>query len=56
MDLWSDLIERQNYDPKQIIIGGDSAGANLCLALLLKLRDLQKPMPRLPSVFLPGPT
>ena len=46
MDLWSDLIERQNYDPKQIIIGGDSAGANLCLALLLKLRDLQKPMPR----------
>lgn len=46
LDLWDDLTGRQGYLPEQIILGGDSAGANLTLALLLKLRDLRKPMPR----------
>ena len=46
LDLWEDLTTRQGYDPKQIIVGGDSAGGNLTLALLLKLRDLGKTMPR----------
>ena len=38
LDLWDDLTKRQGYAPDQIILGGDSAGANLALALLLKLR------------------
>ena len=46
LDLWNDLTGRQGYLPDQIILGGDSAGANLALALLLKLRDLGMPMPR----------
>ena len=46
LDLWDDLTKRQGYAPDQIILGGDSAGANLALALLLKLRDLNKTMPR----------
>ena len=31
--------------PRQLILMGDSAGANLTLALLLKLRDLGWPLP-----------
>ena len=46
LDLWDDLTKRQGYAPDQIILGGDSAGANLALALLLKLWDLNKTMPR----------
>ncbi len=42
LDLWDNLTKRQGYAPDQIILGGDSAGANLALALLLKLRDLNK--------------
>ena len=30
---------KEGYQPKNIIIGGDSSGANITLALLLKLRD-----------------
>jgi len=45
IDLWKDLINRQGYKPENIIIGGDSAGGNLALALLLKLRDDKLPMP-----------
>ena len=29
----------EGYSPKNIIIGGESAGGNLCIATLLKLRD-----------------
>ena len=46
LDLWDNLTKRQGYAPDQIILGGDSAGANLALALLLKLWDLNKTMPR----------
>ena len=35
----------QGYQPKDIIIMGDSAGGNLTLSLLLKLRDLGKELP-----------
>lgn len=45
LDVWHDLIDNQGYDPKNIIIGGDSAGANLTLALLLKIRDEGFKMP-----------
>lgn len=46
LDLWNDLTGRQGYLPEQIVLGGDSAGANLTLALLLKLRDFEKPLPK----------
>ncbi len=46
LDLWQDLIENQGYEPSNIIVGGDSAGGNLTLAFLLKLRDENKPLPK----------
>lgn len=33
------------YDPKNIVFLGDSAGANLCIAAILKSRDLGLPLP-----------
>ena len=39
------LIFAQKIDPKNIIIAGDSAGGGLTLALLIKLRDEELPMP-----------
>ena len=45
MDLWLELTERQGYLPENILFGGDSAGSNLSLALMLKLRDEQRPLP-----------
>jgi epsilon-lactone hydrolase len=32
-------------DPRSIVVGGDSAGGGLALALLLRLRDDEQPMP-----------
>ena len=45
-DLWNELTENQGYDPANIYVGGDSAGGNLILTLLLGLRDQGKKMPR----------
>ncbi|KAI8980966.1 alpha/beta hydrolase fold-domain-containing protein [Pilobolus umbonatus] len=36
---------KHHYDPKNIIIMGDSAGGGLCLSMLLYLRDHQLPLP-----------
>ncbi|NVM43387.1 MAG: alpha/beta hydrolase [Candidatus Lokiarchaeota archaeon] len=36
----------KNYDPSNIIIGGQSAGGGLTIATLLKLRELQIPYPK----------
>ena len=44
--VWKDVTERQGYSPENIVIMGDSAGANLALALMQKLRDEGKPLPR----------
>ena len=44
-DLWNELTERQGYQPKDIMIGGDSSGGNLAIALMLKIRDKGKKMP-----------
>ncbi|KAF9955169.1 hypothetical protein BGZ72_003976 [Mortierella alpina] len=33
------LIEHQGIDPRRIVMCGDSAGGNLCLATALKIRD-----------------
>ena len=40
-----DWLLKQGYRPEQISIAGDSAGGGLTLSTLLKLRDLQRPMP-----------
>ncbi|MBR1555050.1 MAG: alpha/beta hydrolase fold domain-containing protein [Oscillospiraceae bacterium] len=45
LDLWHDLTTRQGYQPDEIILGGDSAGANLLLAMMLKLRDDGEQLP-----------
>ena len=45
LDLWHDLIENQHYNPDKIILGGDSAGGNLLLAMMLKLRDNGEKLP-----------
>lgn len=44
-ELWNELTEIQGYKPENIIIGGDSSGGNLALALMLKIRDKGKKMP-----------
>ncbi|MHA1375508.1 MAG: alpha/beta hydrolase [Promethearchaeota archaeon] len=36
----------KNYDPSNIIIGGQSAGGGLTIATLLKLRELRLPYPK----------
>lgn len=35
----------QGIDAKNIVLGGDSAGGGLCLALMLKLKPLGEPLP-----------
>lgn len=46
-DAWSAYwwLLQQGVSPKSIIIGGDSAGGGLALALLIALRDANAPMP-----------
>lgn len=51
-DLWLNLIS-QGYKAENIVIGGDSAGGNLTLSLMLKLRDEGYDMPR--GAFLISP-
>ena len=45
-DLWNHMINELGYKEENIVVGGDSAGGNLTLALLLKLRDEGRKMPR----------
>lgn len=45
LDLWEDLTQNQGYHPENIILGGDSAGGNLALAMMLWLRDHQEKLP-----------
>jgi monoterpene epsilon-lactone hydrolase len=40
------FLLNQKISPSNIIVGGDSAGANLTLVLLLKLMELNMPLPR----------
>ena len=46
LDLWNDLTNRQGYNAADIIVGGDSAGGNLTLSMMLKIRDMNMQMPR----------
>ncbi len=36
---------KQNFDPKKIVLAGDSAGGGLVIAALLRLRDEKAPLP-----------
>jgi len=40
-----DWVLRQGYNPKDVTVIGDSAGGNLTLALMLKLREMKKELP-----------
>lgn len=42
---WDWLLQK-GYKEENIIIAGDSAGGNLALALTLKLRDADRPLPK----------
>jgi len=48
-----DLLLDYGWDPKHIVIAGDSAGGGLALATLLKLRDDGKPLPACAVVMSP---
>jgi len=45
LDAYQWLVEEKQYDPKKLVVAGDSAGGGLALALLLYLRDHKMPMP-----------
>jgi acetyl esterase/lipase len=45
---------KQRYDPKNIVIAGDSAGGNLTLASLIRLRDEGDPLPGCAVVISPA--
>ncbi len=44
-DVYLQLIK--TYKPKNIVLMGESAGANLALSLMLKLRNSKKPLPKM---------
>jgi len=46
LDLWEEITGSFGFSPENVVLGGDSAGGNLLLALILKLRDEGKPLPR----------
>jgi acetyl esterase/lipase len=43
--IYQSIINDENYQPEQIILMGDSAGAALCTGTLLKLKDKKMAMP-----------
>ena len=45
MSAW-DMLTAKGIKPKNIVVLGDSSGANLVLALAQKLRDSGRPMPK----------
>ena len=47
------LVEEHGYDPSQISIGGDSAGGNLALITLLKLKKDGKHLPNALALLSP---
>jgi epsilon-lactone hydrolase len=43
----------EGYEPADIVVGGDSAGGHLTLALLLALKERERPLPRAAIVLSP---
>lgn len=46
MDVWNEITGKLGFKAENVVCGGDSAGGNLALGLMLKLRDEGRPMPR----------
>ncbi|MBQ7333773.1 MAG: alpha/beta hydrolase fold domain-containing protein, partial [Clostridia bacterium] len=44
--VWREITEELGFKADNIFIGGDSAGANLALAMMLRLRDRKEPLPK----------
>ena len=44
VEAWCAVV-KMGFDPADIVVGGDSAGGNLALGLMLYLRDNARPMP-----------
>lgn len=44
--IYQSIINHKNYEPNQIVLMGDSAGAALCTGILLKLKEKKMAMPR----------
>lgn len=42
---FQDMAKTLDLDPERLVLAGDSAGANLALACLLRLRDRREPLP-----------
>ena len=45
LDVWDEITGKLGFKAENVVCGGDSAGGNLCLAMMLKLRDTGKAMP-----------
>ncbi len=45
VNVYSEIVKQ--HKPNKIILAGESAGGNLCLALLLKIKELGLPMPKM---------
>ncbi len=52
-DVWNEIINERGIKESNIVVGGDSSGGNLVLALMLKLRDENQMMPA--GIFLLSP-
>jgi len=50
---WDFVVEQLGYKPKDIALCGDSAGGNLALSLILKLRDAKRPLPAAAALMSP---
>ena len=50
---WEFVQTELGYNPRGIVLMGDSSGGNLILSLLLKLRDGNRPMPAAAAVMSP---
>ena len=53
LDVWDEITGKLGFKAEDIMVGGDSAGGNLTLALILKLRDAGKTLPRGAFCFSP---
>ncbi|WP_100638557.1 alpha/beta hydrolase [Marinobacter salexigens] len=50
---WRALIDDEGFTPGQIAIAGDSAGGGLAIALAMRLRDSNQPLPASITIFSP---
>lgn len=46
IDVWNEIVGKLGFKAGNVVCGGDSAGGNLTLGMMLKLRDDGRDMPR----------